>query len=212
MDGTMIKGPKLSAVKLKASQPSKRFHQRLTLNLIVSRKNFLSLLNSMVSMPDDRFHESIDGIDLNDALALAAYIEQLLMAEQQWILNRLSWLFTSQSFLITAFVVLLSSDNHSPTAHLLRIALPILGLFCCIIVAIAIRAAERVRKPLENRRAFLSMHINDIVKNPKLVPALGSSKALRDNPWTLHHGSLPHNVLPWAFAVLWLLLLMSLGL
>ena len=172
----------------------------------------MSLLNSMISKPDDRFHESIDGIGLNDALALAAYVEQLLMTEQQWILNRLSWLFTSQSFLITAFVVLLSSSNHSHAARLLRIALPLLGLLCCVTVAIAIRAAERVRKPLENRRAFLSMHINDIVKNPKLVPVLGSSKALRDTPWTLYNGSLPHIVLPWVFAVLWLLLLMSLGL
>ena len=163
-------------------------------------------------MPDDNFNESIDGIDLKDALALAAHIEQLLMTEQQWILNRLSWLFTSQSFLITAFVVLLGSGNHSPTAHLLRIALPLLGLFCCITVAIAIRAAERVRKPLENRRAYLSMHINNLAKIPMLIPMLGSSKALRDNPWTLHQGSLPHIVLPWAFAVLWLLLLMSLGL
>ena len=67
-----------------------------------------------MSTPDDSFHESIDSIDLKDALALAEYIEQLLMTEQQWILNRLSWLFTSQSFLITAFVVLLSSGNHSP--------------------------------------------------------------------------------------------------
>jgi len=163
-----------------------------------------------MSMPDDSFHGSIDGIDLKDALALAAHIEQLLMAEQQWILNRLSWLFTSQSFLITAFVVLLGSGNHSLSAHLLRIALPLLGLFCCITVAIAIRAAERVRKPLENRRAFLSMQINSIVKSPKLVPVLGSSKALRENPWTLQQGSLPHIVLPWVFAILWLLLLMTL--
>ena len=163
-------------------------------------------------IPDDNFNESIDSIDLKDALLLAAHIEQLLMTEQQWILNRLSWLFTSQSFLITAFVVLLGSGNHSPTAHLLRIALPLLGLFCCITVAIAIRAAERVRKPLENRRAYLSMHINNLAKSPMLVPMLGSSKALRNNPWTLHQGSLPHIVLPWAFAVLWLLLLMSLGL
>jgi len=165
-----------------------------------------------MAMPDDSFLELIDGIDLKDSLALAAYIEQLLMTEQQWILNRLSWLFTSQSFLITAFVVLLSSANRSYTAHLLLIALPLLGLFCCVTVAIAIRAAERVRKPLENRRAFLSMHINNIVKSPKLVPVLGSSKDLRENPWTLHHGSLPHIVLPWAFAILWLLLFMSLGL
>ena len=100
-----------------------------------------------MSMPDDNFNESIDSIDLKDALALAAYIEQLLMTEQQCILNRLSWLFTSQSFLITAFVVLLGSGNHSPSAHLLRIALPLLSLLCCITVAIAISAAERVRKP-----------------------------------------------------------------
>jgi hypothetical protein len=56
------------------------------------------------------------------------------------------------------------------------------------------------------------MLINDRVKSPMLIPRLGSSKALRDNPWTLHHGSLPHIVLPWAFAMLWLLLLISLGL
>ena len=165
-----------------------------------------------MSLSDEEFNESIDDIDLNDVLALAAYIEQLLMTEQQWILNRLSWLFTSQSFLLTAFVVLLSSGNRSPAAHLLRFALPLLGLFCCVTVALAIRAAERVGKPLGNRRAFLSMLINDRVKSPMLIPRLGSSKALRDNPWTLHHGSLPHIVLPWAFAVLWLLLLMSLGL
>jgi len=208
----MTARPKLSIIKLKASHTSKQSLQRVTLPLNVSRENFLSLPNSTTSMPDDNFRESIDGIDLKDALALAAYIEQMLMAEQQWILNRLSWLFTSQSFLITAFVVLLSSDIHSPTTHLLRIALPLLGLFCCVTVAIAIRAAEGVRKPLGNRRALLSMHINDIVNIPKLVPALGSSKALRDNPWTWRQGSLPHIVLPWAFAVLWLLLLMSLGL
>jgi hypothetical protein len=197
-------------MRLKASQASKRSQSQQKLPLSPFKKNLLYLLDSMMSMSDDSIHESIDGIDLRDALALAAHIEQLLMTEQQWILNRLSWLFTSQSFLITAFVVLLSSGNHSPAAHLLRIALPLLGLFCCVTVAIAIRAAERVRKPLENRRAFLSMHINDIVKSPKLVPVLGSSKALRDNPWTLHHGSLPHIVLPWAFAILWLLLLMTL--
>ena len=165
-----------------------------------------------MSMPDDNFCEPIESIDLKDALALASYIEQLLMTEQQWILNRLSWLFTSQSFLLTAFVVLLSSGNHSPTAHLLRITLPLLGLFCCVTVALAIRAAERVSKPLGNRRAFLSMRINDIIKSPMLVPKIGSSKALRDNPWTLQHGSLPHSILPWAFATLWLLLLISLGL
>jgi hypothetical protein len=172
----------------------------------------LPALDQIMSISDDSFNESIDDIDLKDTLALAAYIEQLLMTEQQWILNRLSWLFTSQSFLLTAFVVLLSSGNHSTTANLLRVALPVLGLFCCITVALAIRAAERVGKPLGNRRAFLSTLINHKVKSPMLVPKIGSSRAFRDNPWTLHHGSLPHVVLPWAFAMLWLLLLISTGL
>jgi hypothetical protein len=54
---------------------------------------------------DDNLIKKIDILDLKDALALAAYIEELLMTEQQWIMNRLSWLFTSQSFLLTAFVL-----------------------------------------------------------------------------------------------------------
>ena len=176
------------------------------------RKRFLPALDSVMSTHDDNFNEKIDILDMKEALALAAYIEQLLMTEQQWIMNRLSWLFTSQSFLLTAFVVLLNSSNHSLTVHLLRIALPILGLFCCVTVALAIRAADRVSKPLGNRRALLSNRINTIVNIQKLVPKIGSSKALRDNPWTLHHGALPHSILPWAFAILWLLLLISLGL
>ena len=176
------------------------------------RKHFLSVLDSIMSIPDENLIEKIDILDLKDALALAAYIEQLLMTEQQWIMNRLSWLFTSQSFLLTAFVVLLNSSNHSSTANLLRFALPVLGLFCCVTVALAIRAADRVGKSLGNRRASLTRLINVKVNNPTLVPMIGSSKALRDNPWTLYHGALPHSILPWAFAILWLLLLISLGL
>jgi hypothetical protein len=177
------------------------------------RKHFPLVLNSDMTIPDHEFIERNDILDLKDALSLAAYIEQLLMTEQQWIMNRLSWLFTSQSFLLTAFVVLLNSSNYSSTtANLLRIALPVLGLFCCVTVALAIRAAERVGKSLGNRRASLSHLINTKAKSPGLVPKIGSSKALRDNPWTLYHGALPHSILPWAFAILWLLLLISLRL
>jgi len=176
------------------------------------RNHFLSLLDPIMSIPDENLIEKIDILDLKDALALAAYIEQLLMTEQQWIMNRLSWLFTSQSFLLTAFVVLLNSSNHSFTAGLLRIALPVLGLFCCVTVALAIRAADLVGRSLGNRRASLSMLINIKVNSRMLIPMIGSSKALRDNPWTLYHGALPHSILPWLFAILWLLLLISLGL
>lgn len=160
------------------------------------RKHFLPVLDSIMSIPDEDLIEKIDILDLKDALALAAYIEQLLMTEQQWVINRLSWLFTSQSFLLTAFVVLLNPSNHSSTANLLRFALPVLGLFCCVTVALAIRAADRVGKSLGNRRASLSRLINVRVNNPTLVPMIRLSKALRDNPWTLFHGALPHSILP----------------
>ena len=45
------------------------------------KNSFLPLLDSMMSTPDDIFHESIDSLDSMDALALAAHIEQLPMAE-----------------------------------------------------------------------------------------------------------------------------------
>ena len=35
---------------------------------------------------------------LAEAIGVAQYVEQLLGAENQWINNRLSWLFISQSF------------------------------------------------------------------------------------------------------------------
>jgi len=49
--------------------------------------------------------------NLAEAIAAAAYVEQLLAAEQQWITNRLSWLFISQSFCLTAFVILATSTG-----------------------------------------------------------------------------------------------------
>ena len=62
---------------------------------------------------DEDNGKPIDNSELKDVVALAAYIEQLIMSEQQWIMNRLSWLFTSQSFLLTAFVVLLINSQKS---------------------------------------------------------------------------------------------------
>ncbi len=45
------------------------------------------------------------------AFAASTFVEQLLTAEQNWITNRLSWLFVSQSFCITAFVILITSET-----------------------------------------------------------------------------------------------------
>ena len=171
---------------------------------------------------DEDNGKPIDNSELKDVVALAAYIEQLLMSEQQWIMNRLSWLFTSQSFLLTAFVVLLNSQNSTPppSVHRLLIGLPFLGLICCVTVGSAIRAAESVVKHLVDQRDLLSISItekaNSITKRAKYSLRDNEANGLakisrigfnREPKWTLIVGALPH-WLPWMFALLWLSLLL----
>jgi hypothetical protein len=150
--------------------------------------------------------------DLKEVVALAAYIEQLHSCEQQWIMNRLSWLFTSQSFLLTAFVLLLNANNPKPSARLLLFGLPILGIICCITVGLAVFAAEFEGKLLADQRAELSKYINNnisVINSSVIVPMIGVSKGLRTHPLTHWLGLLPHRFLPWFFALLWLALLLS---
>jgi hypothetical protein len=56
--------------------------------------------------------------------------------------------------------------QFSHTASLLRLLLPLLGLSCCGTVAWAIKAAERVGRPLGDRRAFLSEYISKNLETP----------------------------------------------
>jgi hypothetical protein len=162
----------------------------------------------MTTTEDDN-ERSISVVNLNEAVALAAYIEQLLMSEQQWIMNRLSWLFTSQSFLLTAFIVLLNSNNSALRSQRLLFGLPLLGFICCITVGFAVVAAEHESKPLGDQRALLSSYINNKAKSLTNIPRVGASKGFRDQRWTLLIGALPHRFLPWVFASLWLFLLLS---
>ncbi|GCA88968.1 hypothetical protein [Microcystis aeruginosa] len=171
---------------------------------------------------DEDNGKPIDNSELKDVVALAAYIEQLIMSEQQWIMNRLSWLFTSQSFLLTAFVVLLINSQKStpsPSVHRLLIGLPFLGLICCVTVGSAIRAAESVVKHLLDQRDLLSISItekaNSITEKAKYSLRNNEANDLtkisrigfnREPKWTLIVGALPHG-LPWMFALLWLSLL-----
>ena len=164
---------------------------------------------------DEDNGKPIDNSELKDVVALAAYIEQLLMSEQQWIMNRLSWLFTSQSFLLTAFVVLLNSQNSTPppSVHRLLIGLPFLGLICCVTVGSAIIAAQIVSKHLGDQRDLLSISITKRAKySLRDNEANGLAKISRigfnrEPKWTLIVGALPH-WLPWMFALLWLSLLL----
>ena len=177
---------------------------------------------------DEDNGKPIDNSELKDVVALAAYIEQLIMSEQQWIMNRLSWLFTSQSFLLTAFVVLLinsqkSTPSPSPSVLVLLFGLPLLGLICCGTVGLAIRAAESVSKHLGAQRDLLSISItekaNSITekakyslrdnKEAKSLAKISKIGFNREQKWTLSRGALPH-LLPWVFAILWSVLWVSL--
>jgi len=145
---------------------------------------------------------------ITETIAIASYVEQMLAAEQQWIMNRLQWLFTSQSFLIAAFVGLIVSAP--PTAEvnmvqMLKIALPIVGVVFCAFVGAAVFAAERVGHLLGDERARLSKIINEACATN--VPLIGTSDGLRHPKWTLTIGSLPHRFLPGSLAVLWVVLL-----
>ncbi len=46
---------------------------------------------------------------LTEAVSVANFIESLIVTEYQWINNRVSWLFISQSFCVTAFTILSTS-------------------------------------------------------------------------------------------------------
>jgi hypothetical protein len=109
-----------------------------------------------------------DGKDfssLAEALSAAAYVEQILAAENNLIVNRLSWLFVSQSFCISAYVVLETSvaaqQAVSPHLGALRFAVPILGIICCLLVGLAIWASSFESYRLADERARLCKYLTN---------------------------------------------------
>jgi len=137
-----------------------------------------------------------------ETIAIASYVEQMLAAEQQWIMNRLQWLFTSQSFLIAAFVGLIVSTPSPPEIDIVRtlnIALPVVGVLFCVSVCAAVFAAERVGSLLGNERARLSQSINQ--SSATQIPLIGTSKDLRDPKWTLTNGGTPTSIFAGRFSV-----------
>lgn len=148
-------------------------------------------------------------VSLHDAVETACYIEELLAAEHQWITNRLSWLFVSQSFLVVAFVTLITSPlvapSNSRVVKVLTWGLPIVGFITCFFVALGIYAAHHEAKKLANARATVTIRINTFI--PLRIPLIGVAKGLRDSPRTQWLGASPHMVLPWVLVALWAVLL-----
>jgi hypothetical protein len=158
--------------------------------------------------------QKADSGEIRDVIAIAEFVEKLIQSEQQWIMNRLQWLFTSQSFLLTAYGVLVTrpgNPRYENVAELLITLLPWVGLCFCALVGVAIFAAEGVLSPVGDTRQSLTIVINSHPKMPRneakdkiIIPKVGTHG--RDHPWTRIVGSLPHRVLPWTLAGLWLAL------
>ena len=146
---------------------------------------------------------------LAEAITAAMYVEQILAAENMLIVNRLSWLFLSQSFCISAFVVLETSlgaqQNTSSRLQALRLAVPILGIICCTLVGLATWAGSFESQRLSNERARLVQYINE--RSPTKIPNLGAKARLRDYRWTQYGGSLPNRLLPLVLAAFWIVTL-----
>ena len=146
---------------------------------------------------------------LAEAIDAANYVQHLLNAEYQWINNRLSWLFISQSFCIMAYTILATSTAirfPGPyTISILKLGLPVFGIICCALVGVAIFAATRVARSLANERARLVRYINE--NSPATIPLVGAEGDLREKLWISCSGELPHLVLPWVLGVLWVFLI-----
>lgn len=147
---------------------------------------------------------------LMDAIVAAGYVEQLLASEHQWIANRLSWLFISQSFCITAYAILSTSNGVREGAQLqltvLRFGVPILGIICSLTVGLSVAAANAVVRHLANERARLTQYIN--TQSGMTIPLVGVDSALRQRNlrWTTWTGGLP-GWLPWILMAFWLFIL-----
>lgn len=146
---------------------------------------------------------------LAEAISAATYIQQLLTAEYQWISNRLSWLFISQSFCISAYTTLASTsvqrfEGHA-TIYVLQRGLPVFGISCCIADGLAVFAARRVAHFLAEERARVVHYINE--NSPASIPLIGFEGDLKDHLWLHRFGELPHWVLPWLLGIFWLLLI-----
>jgi hypothetical protein len=144
---------------------------------------------------------------LHDAFRAASYLDTLRHAEHQWVQSRLSWLFISQSFCITSYVVVsiaaTERDLNPRWLLVLKLGLPAFGVASCALVGAAAWAAARVARRLAVERRSAVRHINE--NSPLNIPEDGPDGVPLIGAWTYWAGEMPHRVLPWVLAAFWLL-------
>jgi hypothetical protein len=146
-----------------------------------------------------------------DLFKAATFVEQLLATELSWIFNRLTWLFVSQSFCITAYTILLTSEGIRPGYDLqiiiLRVGIPLIGVAACFAVAKGVEAAGAVAAELADERARLTREIN--LAYGTRIPEIGISTDLRTKHlvWTIGGGAWPQRM-PWLMMIFWMSLVL----
>lgn len=105
----------------------------------------------------------------NEDHAFCDSIRRQIEHEDSLVVNRLSWLMGSQSFLFTAYAIVVNGPVIPRTAsfttkqdHLVAIV-PLLGIACCVLIYAGVLGAVLVMKHL---RADLAARIKDTVQPP----------------------------------------------
>ena len=123
--------------------------------------------------------------------------------EDVLIVNRLSWLIASQSFLFTAYAIILNGPAQMRSAHfaahgeLLIKTIPLLAISACALIYLGICGGVRV---MANLRRELTRHHTAI---GKLRPPI------QGTPLTLFLGHCAPLGLPPIFALAWTILLLT---
>jgi hypothetical protein len=142
---------------------------------------------------------------LEHALATAAYIEQMINTEIQWIGNRMNWFLVAESMLVAGYIGLFGFGPQLRAEKIfskLTNGVPIVGIICALLIGLAVRAAAHEANKLSDERVNLSEYINSQAHTK--IPKIGYTR--RDEPWTRICGALPHWLLPLIFVGIWSLL------
>ncbi len=125
-------------------------------------------------------------------------IRRRIEHEDSLVVNRLSWLVGSQSFLFTAYAIVLNGPTTPRTAaftpkqdHLLTVV-PLLGIACCVLIYLGVLGAAIVMRRL---RADLAGRVRGTMQPP--IQGTFATRAL---------GMAAPLLLPPAFCAAWLFL------
>lgn len=139
---------------------------------------------------------SIENVPL--VLGQVSRLSDAIKAEFDLIAARMTWLLSSQAFLIAAFATsLAAADSPHPdyqfVVRYLIYGLPFFGTAVCVLVALAIAAAHKVASRLKDQRDDFLSSVPQILR----IDLVSS----RDPEHVV--GNLPAKVVPWLFAALW---------